>query len=346
MSNWFYDYQNAFNEAKQANESRYGTILGGYDSRLTDFSRATSGLQTQYNDRFDRIMGRIYGVGQSQRNNLDESFDRNRAGGYASAISRGLGNTTVLDATTRGIDLDRERAKIQLEDALSREQSDYDARLSGESLAFGERGLGEWARQKKEKLDFMERRTDAYPDPNVYAAAARDGLSTRPGGGGGGFSVDRGAPSRSQFEYPRFSFIGSDVAGQSAYNQAMIAYAGRSKPPSGPITSGGYGPQVYNGSQMTPGAPQQSMPYTPDYDYGGGYGIQPGAEWSSSGLGPIGNNYMNYGMSQGEYGPDGSYSPYGPQWSQGYDYGGGSFGGGQTQNYQLSAYGGGYSGGD
>lgn len=127
------DMTKAQAEAKAANEARYQEILGGYDQRYGD------------------VMQSISGLGQTARDDLTERYRQASARGKQDMVDRGLTGTTVMPNMQRGYDRDYNRGLGGIEESLRRQQADTQANLQGDRLAF------------------MERRTDAYPDVSAYS---------------------------------------------------------------------------------------------------------------------------------------------------------------------------------
>lgn len=149
-------YQSAFDEARMENEARYrDTLAGGQD-------------------RYERNMNRIAGMGGQERKDINDSYDDQEAARRQSLIGRGLGNSTIVDTMQMGNERERTDALGRLEERLRREQVDTDAALSGDVLGI------------------MERRSDTYPDYNQLAQLAQ-GLGAagvgQPGGAGSGGAV-------------------------------------------------------------------------------------------------------------------------------------------------------------
>lgn len=124
------DEYNAANvTARNANEARYQDGLRGYAQLIADSKAAVS----------DKI-------GASRRNEIDEAYAMNRGRAEQDLINRGLGNTTVRPTVLRGIDSQKQRDLTDLEDAQARLDLEYSGKY------------------EKDRLDYMERRTDTPPD--------------------------------------------------------------------------------------------------------------------------------------------------------------------------------------
>lgn len=126
----------AWGAARQANESRYRDILGGYQQR---YNSAVGDL--------DKLAG-------SSREDLNRNYDNLLESNLTDLSSRGLANTTVRQSMRTSNTRERGQASNRLEAMLAQQR------------------LGIAGQFSKQMLDFMERRNDGFPDP---AAIARMG---------------------------------------------------------------------------------------------------------------------------------------------------------------------------
>ncbi len=159
-------YQSAYDEARAENERRYGEILGGY------------------NQRYGNAMGLLEGQGEQARADLASRFADTRGRQAAYLNARGLGGTTLAPTIQQGLASEEQSARGRLDEALRREKLGYMTGLSGDTL------------------QFMERRTDAYPDYNqLQQLAYMQGQAGGAGGGGlaGGTIFHQGLGSRGGF---------------------------------------------------------------------------------------------------------------------------------------------------
>ena len=196
-------YASAFSAANAANEARYQSILGGYGDRESIFR----GVLKNINKGYDSLVKRQERVGDSQRLDLQDQYARAFAKAKLSALSRGLGNSTLYDAAQRGVNSDLARAKIALEDSLSREYID----IYNKKLGFMERGnLFGLAGIAKDKLDFMERKQELGPQAALFAQLAEMEGRGNAGGfggggmGGGGMGMPSGGGARGSSQFAPF----------------------------------------------------------------------------------------------------------------------------------------------
>lgn len=187
-------YQTAQDEARQANEQRYENILGGYQ------------------DRWQRAMAQLQGVGDQQRKDLNQRYDNNKGAVDQSLIARGMSNSTVSDSLKMGNERERNNAINRLEESLTRERLGYDTGLQGDLL------------------QFMERRNDTYPDLNqLLQLAQMMGVATPQGasmgggmgGGMGGAVPANGFPAPGNFGV---NFGGGGGGGNRPLNLAQLQW--------------------------------------------------------------------------------------------------------------------------
>ncbi len=110
-----------------ANDATYKSILAGYQNQANYFNGQASAI----NNGYAQMLLDNKQVGESDRIALAQQYERQGAQSQQSMISRGLGNTNVLDSAQRGINYDQSLAQINLNDSLYRRQSD----IQGQQLA-------------------------------------------------------------------------------------------------------------------------------------------------------------------------------------------------------------------
>lgn len=122
----------AYDEAKATNEARYAEILAGYKDR---YSQAEQGLE---------------GLGQSAKSDIQRRYAVENSRAMQQLLNSGLLTTTVAPAVSRQITAQETRDIADLNERLRRERLGLLTQLSGE------------------KLSFMERREDTYPQLASY----------------------------------------------------------------------------------------------------------------------------------------------------------------------------------
>lgn len=186
------DNQTAQNEAKQANETRYQDILQGYgdmigsnQARYADLIAGSDsrygGLANEYDTRRQRILDTLVGSGQQEAADIKQNWANQQSGAEQNLVSRGLANSTLRNdvgrAATKGMRNDIGR----LQDRLRNQVAGYDAQLSGDALGvrgqgvqsalgYGAASIDDMTNLGQNRLGFMERRTDEYPETSNMAS--------------------------------------------------------------------------------------------------------------------------------------------------------------------------------
>ena len=80
--------------------------------------------------------------GREAASDINRQFNRNQADSRQSLVDRGLYNTTVMDSVGRGIEEDRSRELRGLDEQVTEQELAQLERLSGDTLAAQERGIG------------------------------------------------------------------------------------------------------------------------------------------------------------------------------------------------------------
>lgn len=169
------------NAAKLANEQRYQDILAGYNNQYTALTQqqaaANQALLSGYDERYAKAMASLENLGVTNLADIAANYTKQRGAASQGLISRGLGNTTVTDAVRRGLTRDETRATTAAKESTAATKSQYEQSLSADKLAALKAAQNEQlALQqalKNQVLQFMERKTDAYPDVGLYTQLAQ-----------------------------------------------------------------------------------------------------------------------------------------------------------------------------
>ena len=124
--------QKAYDEAKAINESRYNEILGGYRARQDD------------------AMNMVANLGTAEKDAIRRSYGKERSRMMQGLLDSGNLSTTVMPSVS-----------LQNNEAKNRSLADVNERLTKQKIGL-QTGLS------GDKLSFMERREDAYPDQSYY----------------------------------------------------------------------------------------------------------------------------------------------------------------------------------
>lgn len=260
-------YQKAYEEARKANEDRYNQILAGYGANYQDAmdwqGRSANNLINQYDERYNRNMDTVAGLGAQELKDIQDRFTAERGSAEAGLMDRGLGNTTIRPSVLGGITRNESDALGGALDRINRLKLQTDMALSGDALAnqqglHGER-LGLMTELPQRQLDFMERRTDSYPDLNQLLALGQMYGQAQGQNANSGGMLPPSYNGTGNYQVPNPGMIGS---GYPYPNSGGGGGGGGNTGGSGGGNGGSWGAPGTNSSSPYPGATQQGPPMT------------------------------------------------------------------------------------
>jgi len=232
--------QSTYAGALAQNQQLYGQIMSGYQNQQNAFNQGTQNINAGYNN----MLNQQNAYGRSMAVATDQAYQRQIANNAQSAISRGLGNTTVLDSMQRGANYDLANAKINNFDLLqNRKLGIQQAQLGYQGQA--QQGL---AGLQGQQLGFQGQLGNQSNSQSYSYAPDQYGGGGGYSGGGGG--AQQGGPLTQQ---P--SNLMDTTVGYSPYGNGLF----------GQFATGGYGGESGAGGRYGGGA-------AADYGYGGGGG--------------------------------------------------------------------------
>ncbi len=194
------DYTSAYNEGRDLNDQRYDEIITLYtavvDKSEDEFNSLESddstydtliealilNLYTDHTDYADDVDGALDDYGDSIRSQINTRFDNLISDQRASLVTRGMYNTTIWNTVEAGIERERTLALSDFGDKLIERQIALDTRIKEDKtqmrtqiLAARDRLRNTVHASANQRLasrnavllalvNFMERRTDGYPD--------------------------------------------------------------------------------------------------------------------------------------------------------------------------------------
>lgn len=259
-------YQQSYNSALAQNQAMYGNILSGYQQVMGNQVGAQQAIGAGYNNLYNTVTQGIQGIDASQRQALADTYAQQKGQARQGLVSRGLGNTTVVNAAERGLALDKAKADIALSNQTAALQAGYQSQLGLAGLGQQNAANLQNTQLGGRQLDWMNSVTAAYPNAQEYnalfsqhgqaqqAAADRAALqkASRTGGAGvgggvGGATGFHNSPARSG------EFIPYGAGGVSPFS-SMASFTGGA--PAAIYPSYGMGIQ-----QPWPAVPQQYDTY-------------------------------------------------------------------------------------
>jgi len=203
-------FTNAYNEGREVNDQRYDDIIALYAvmldkteneiiaSERTDvnfnnlLTPLINAITTDRNNYEDDVGDIFDDWGESREDEINTQFDNLLETRRYELIQRGMYNTTVWDTISAGVERERAKALTDLADQIAERQIGVKdkiyavkAELQGKVIAAWDRLYTQLQARDTERstlrnnvlnalLNFMERRTDGYPDLGAIAKIASD----------------------------------------------------------------------------------------------------------------------------------------------------------------------------
>ncbi|WP_309381969.1 hypothetical protein [Cerasicoccus frondis] len=204
------DFTSAYNEGRTLNDQRYDDIVSihaaitdktqdsliALEAEGTDYDALVdslvAGIEADFTTHSTDIGGDLDDYGDSQRTRINTQFNAKVSQARSSLVSRGMFNSTLWNSVESGIERERAVALTDLEDKILLTQTNLKERLyaakstmRSKVLAARDRMYGSshshgLAREElrtrviQALTNFMERRTDSYPDLASIAQIASE----------------------------------------------------------------------------------------------------------------------------------------------------------------------------
>ena len=217
-------YVAAYNEGREANDSRYDDVVGlllslqvanTADANVIDsqevaiatlIDQVVTGMQAGFDTYVSDAVSLIGTFGTSRRAAINTRFDAKLTEASQGLLDRGMYNTTVLDSLTAGVEREREAALTEVSDAIIQQDAANVDRIQARRMEVQANIIGARDRLQARRtatqmgaLDqrnslllaltsFMEARTDSYPDLSALA-----GIATQLGANDASGAVPTGA---------------------------------------------------------------------------------------------------------------------------------------------------------
>ena len=114
---------------------------GDADAFADQQNQFASGLRSGTGNKFQDIIGRLFGLGDQERSDIDRDFGNLSSQTSAGLQSRGLTGTTLLPSMQRGVERERTSAQGRLSERLRREEIGVRTNALGADVNLGLREL-------------------------------------------------------------------------------------------------------------------------------------------------------------------------------------------------------------
>lgn len=133
-------YVDQYKNAISQQTANYNNILNAYGLALGNTQDAASRIASGYSGLNNQVQNQLTGAEAAQRQAIADSYQQQSGKTLGSAVSRGLGNTTVLDSLQRGDLAEKNKADVNLSSQMANLRAGYTGQ-------FGTAGLGAQAQQ-------------------------------------------------------------------------------------------------------------------------------------------------------------------------------------------------------
>ncbi len=116
-----------YGRAYDENLQRYNATLAGYQAQQNAYNAATGKINTGYTG----MVNAAKGLGQTQMMQVQQNYQRQEAQNAQSLMSRGLGNSSVIDSTNRGTAYDQQMAQLGVQDQVNQNVQGIQAQQLG-----------------------------------------------------------------------------------------------------------------------------------------------------------------------------------------------------------------------
>lgn len=187
------NYSSGYKDALEMNKTNYNNILSGFQGALKSQQAAQASIGSQYAGLTSSVLGGIQQIGNAQSQAISDRYRAESGKANQQLIDRGLGNTTVQSAVTRGNEYDREKAQNSNTEAMAGLRAQYGSQLGLADLAAQREGYQNNTGLLSHQLDWMNSVNAKYPDASMYSGllqqagqrGAQGGPTNLSGGGGG-----------------------------------------------------------------------------------------------------------------------------------------------------------------
>lgn len=166
-------YQTSYNSALSQNQAMYNNILQGYQQTMAKQTSAQDAIAGGYTNLYNNVLGGIQGIGESQKQNIQDVYAQQKGATAQSLISRGLGNTTVSDTMQRGLGLDEQKAQIALANQIAQLTAGYQSSLGLAGLNQANTANMQNTGLAGQQLNWMNSVTAQYPNTAAYNQLAQ-----------------------------------------------------------------------------------------------------------------------------------------------------------------------------
>lgn len=141
----------AYSQQQNTQKKSYDDALRGYDAQRQEIAARDAQAQVNYQGLLNNVLGGIAGAGATEKQRIADTYAREQGSATQSLMSRGLGNTTVVDSIGRGLVADREKAYTDVAERTANMRAGYLSSIGQAQIGSYQQGsamLGDLAKQR------------------------------------------------------------------------------------------------------------------------------------------------------------------------------------------------------
>lgn len=173
MANLGEMYQNSYNAALGMNQALHQNVQSNYQTLRNDASQIYDNIYKNLDARYGDVLGRLAGTNTSNIRDIEANARAAAAAGNQSLVSRGLGNSTIVNSMNRGINSDRQRETTRSREAFAQLEANAADRIWGDRTNAQQSKAAMMANLGIAQNSALERVSAPYPDAGMYASLAQ-----------------------------------------------------------------------------------------------------------------------------------------------------------------------------
>lgn len=166
-------YASNFNTSANLNNAILQGTQTGYQNLRGQLDQQYGDIYGKFQNLYGDVLGRIAGTNQTNMQDINTAYNAQAGNTTQSLISRGLGNSTVLDSMQRGVEADRQRALTASQNQFTQLGAGYASAIGGQGLQSQQQGAQTQANLGSQQLQFLGSTQAPYPNAGMYSQMAQ-----------------------------------------------------------------------------------------------------------------------------------------------------------------------------
>lgn len=166
-------YQQQYLSSLAMNQQNNQNIQTGYGQLRNDADQIYGNIYKNLDARYGDVLGRIAGTNTSNIRDIEANARAQSAAANMNLISRGLGNSTIINSANRGINSDRTREITRSNEQFAQLGAGYADRIWQDRTSAQQNKAQMMAGLGTQQLGAMERIQAGYPDAAMFGSLAQ-----------------------------------------------------------------------------------------------------------------------------------------------------------------------------